>query len=565
MRQLICMVFFLALLCPVAFSQDVLVDSFEDYPSEVDMDAVWQYSKAGGEDGLFVFLNDSNNPPEGSTCLEMLVDMPAKWWYNRIQRDIEDAPLDLTQFQAVSFWFYGDSTVNEGDLVVACFLFDSQNRVLRFNLPTQTVVNSSWQKLTLAIDSFVNEQWDTGYGTDHPDADSADIVDVGFMCVGNVDNVLATLYVDEIRFVGALSSSSVQGTIVEGENPMPDVIVHAIGQSSVEVTRTDENGQYVFPDLVQGRSYRILPQKKGYAFEPGVVSETLLDAEYTFDFTGMPSMYDDLDSTEISDAFDESGLNPDIMYRGVAEWNNPGDERPVIDVTQEKTYIVGFPDAEQVEAFLPAIEPNPLEGASSPRFAVEVGVSYAWDMLVFGQNTNRNYYVEADVYCEIRDDITSGYDRVSLGVRCNASDPANPVLDAAGDTIPYMSSGGYALSYETDYAQVIARKYADSNDTAHAVNRLEGFAEEYGTVNIDESGWHRFRIECVEDTITFIVDGNEIASVTDEENPWGPAALHYRACFPDIPADLQNMHHARFDNLKAGPTQATAVKNWMVK
>ncbi len=559
---IICLISVLA----ISFSnaQELLVDNFESYQSDAELDEVWNYSKAGGEDGLFYFLNSTNFPPEGSQCMELLIDMPAKWWYNKIQRNIENAPLDLTQYHAISFWIYGDSNLPEGDMIGACFLFDSQDRALRFEIPYEYLGESSWQEVTLALDSFVDEQWDSGYGTDNPDADRADIVNAGFMFVGNVDNVFATILVDDIRFVQELESATVQGTVTELDNPMEDVTVMAIGQNTILETQTNESGNYSFTNLLQGRSYRILPVKDGYTFEPGVTVQTLLNPEYTFDFEGVLSIYNDLDTETVQDQFDETGLNPDIIYRTSAPWQNPGNERPVIDVTQDKTYLVGFPDGETAEAVMPAIEPNSLEGAASPGYAVEVGLSYAWDMLIIGQNTNSNYFVEVDAYCELRDELETGFDRVSLGVRCNATDPDEPVLDAAADTVPYYSSGGYALSYESDIGEIIARKYYHSNDTAHVLNRFEGFAEDYASIPITESGWHRLSIACQDETIIFYVDGEEIATVTDSEYQHGPAGLHYRACFPDFAGDLQDMYHARFDNLTAGPSQETAVNTWML-
>ncbi len=561
----------LALLASFAGAQGLFVDSFEDYVAEDELDMVWTYSKAGGPDGLFIYLNRTSAPPEGTTCLEMEIDMPEKWWYNKIQRPIPEEPLNLNQYTAVSFWLYGDPGIPEGAMVAACFLFDSQGRILRFEVPYDYWGQGEWQKVTLALDSFVNEQWDTGYGTDNPDADRTDIVDVGFMVVGNEDGVLGRIFLDDIRFVSATDTSTVSGTILEDETPLSGVTVRAIGPTSITETMTDASGTYSFTELSQGKPYRFVPVKDGYDFVPGFTALTLLDPEYVADFVGTPSIYNDLEAGTITDSFDEGGLNPDIIYRGVAPWNNPGNERPVIDVTQEKFHEVGFPDGEIAEAYLPPIEPNTLDGATSPQYAVEVGLSYSWDMLVIGQNTDADYFVEVDVYCEVRDDLETGYDRVSLGVRCNATDPEMPALDARGDNVPHWSSGGYALSYETDLGEIIARKYAPSNDTAHVLKRMEGFAEDYASVPITEDGWHRFRIECVGDTITFFVDGEEIAEVTDESMdsdyayPYGPAALHYRACYSDSAPDLANMHHARFDNLTAGPTAPTAVQNWMVK
>ena len=249
-----------------------------------------------------------------------------------------------------------------------------------------------------------------------------------------LDNVAGTLYVDDIHFISELPGASVQGSIVEGDTPLSDVTVYAIGETEILQTKTDTSGEYVFETLYQGKPYRLFPMKFGYEFEPGVTSLTPASEEVTtVDFTGALSSYNNLDTTAVADPFDETGLNPDIIYRGVAQWGMSGDERPVIDVTVDKTYEVGFPDAETAEALMPGIEPNPLEGASSPGYAVEIGSSYGYDTLVFGQSFNQDYFVEVDVYCELRDDYQGGYDRVSLGARLNATNPNAPKLDAPGD------------------------------------------------------------------------------------------------------------------------------------
>ncbi|MBN2327952.1 MAG: hypothetical protein JXR73_12425 [Candidatus Omnitrophica bacterium] len=48
-------------------------------------------------------------------------------------------------------------------------------------------------------------------------ADPSDIVDAGFMVVGDVDNVGGTIHVDDIHFISDLPSASVQGVIQEGK------------------------------------------------------------------------------------------------------------------------------------------------------------------------------------------------------------------------------------------------------------------------------------------------------------------------------------------------------------
>ena len=58
-----------ALWAPSAGALDQLVDDFEDYLDDFDLSIEWQYSKAGGPDGLFYFLNDTMNPPDGNYCM----------------------------------------------------------------------------------------------------------------------------------------------------------------------------------------------------------------------------------------------------------------------------------------------------------------------------------------------------------------------------------------------------------------------------------------------------------------------------------------------------------------
>lgn len=552
-----------AAIAPCVSAQDLIVEDFEGYANEAEMDAEWVYNRAGGPEGLFIWLNGDFETPQGNQCLELEIDMPEKWWYNHYKRSIPGAPLDLNEYVAVTFWMHGDPELDGAAMDAVVFLYDGTGRILRFQIPDDQITTGEWQKLILAVDSFSEETWDTGYGTDTPDANWEDIVEVGFMVVGDRDGVSSRLFFDDIRFATELPVSSVQGTVLVDEAPMAGVTVHALGEGSRTEAVTGADGTYAFPELSQGKHFRLVPVLDGYDFDPGAAGVTLLQDAYTIDFAGFPSEHERLDTTEIADPFDEAGLNPAIAYRGVAQWNNPGNERPVIDVRNEMTYETGFPDAEQVVATLPPIGPNPLDGATSPAFAVKIGQSYAWDMLAIGQNTSRDYYVEVDAYCELRPEIASGYDRVSLGARCNAMNPGQPTLDGDGDAV-YWSTGGYALSFETDTGEIAARRYAPSNHTARTQQRLEGFAEEYASVVLDESGWHRLRIECVGDSIAFIVDGGILAEVEDSMYEWGPAGLHYRMAFPDLPAELQLAHHARFDNLKAGPMRETPVENWML-
>ncbi len=547
--------------------ESMVVDAFDGYANNDDLNTVWQFSKAGGPDGLFISIDDQNPSPQGSGCLLMDVDLPEKWWHNTVRKDFEAGALSLSKFAAVEMWFYGDANVTPGQLTFTVFLYDSQGRALRFALPNDYTTNASWQKLTLSLDAFGEEEWDAGYGTDTPDANQNDVVALGLMCVGDDVDQVATFYVDDVQFVSQQAAASITGTITEADQPLAGVMVFAIDQNSVYQTVTDESGAYSFNDLQQGKQYRVGPIAKYYDFDPAAETVTMFGDAYTQDFSAIPSLFNSLEDNAIADQFDPSGLNPEIVYRGSREWGHEeaGDVRPIIDVTQDTFYQVNFPDAAGDETVLYYIEPNTLEGATSPSYALEVGGFFSWDMLAFGQNADANYFVEVDAYCDVRFDAPENmFDRISLAVHCSVFNPDKPSMDALGDSNTYRSSGGYAISFETDSGDIIARKYAPGNSKVHVINRTEGFAEDFARVTLTDSGWHRFRIEYLNGKVSFLVDGAPIAEINDGDYPFGPAGLHYRACYSDALSDMLYMNHARFDNLKAGPTAPTAVLDWML-
>ena len=158
-----------------------------------------------------------------------------------------------------------------------------------FTLPNENVSNASWQKVTLSLSSFANQEWDAGYGTDTPDANPKDINAVGLMVVGNEVNQVGKFYVDDIQFISKTATSTVSGTVKDGANLLADTTVYAIDQSSIRQTVTDKNGVYSFTDLDQGKQYRLIPLKKGYDFSPVAVTLTLQNATYTQDFAAAAS------------------------------------------------------------------------------------------------------------------------------------------------------------------------------------------------------------------------------------------------------------------------------------
>lgn len=557
------------LLLPVFFcltvsAQSLLIDDFESYVDDFDVEDNWVHSRAGGEIGIFPYL-ESSEAPQGSNYLWVDADLLVKWWHNRIKKTFPDGAIDLADYKNVEFMFRGDESVDPANLVFVIYLYDSQNRGVKFSVPG--VNNPNWRKVTLSLDSFSEEEWDDGYGTTTPDADRTDIGALALVVVGDQDNQAGSFGVDTIWLTNEQSALSVAGTISQDNQPVSNVTVLAYDQSSKYQTTTDANGNYAFEDFEQGKQYRLIPVAKDYTFNPAAQTIISFDEAYRQDFAAVVSPYPSLEEVELSDQFDESGVKSAIAYRGARQWRDgeAGDTRPVINVYEESRFMVNFPESEGIETAMPPIEGNTLDGATSPGFALKVGGFYSWDMLAFGQDADSNYFVEADAYCELRDDTPEAmYDQVSLGIHCSLFNPNIVSLDAYGDTNSNGSSGGYALSYESDTGKIIARKFAQANANTYVLNRIENYAEDFANITITQSGWHRFRVEYLNGKITFSVDGDILAEVEDADYPFGPAGLHYRAAYNDVLENMALMHHARFDNLKAGPSASSSIQNWML-
>ncbi|HQH73874.1 MAG TPA: hypothetical protein PK360_17500, partial [bacterium] len=189
----------LVLISTASFAQNLIVDDFEGYADDAALQENWTFTKAGGEDGLFGYLDKTKTPPQGTTCMLMDVNMPAKWWYNTLRKNLAE-PIDLAKYGSLMFQFHGDPNMTPGGITFVAFLFDSQGRALRFALPDEYLPTGAWQKITLNLGSFSQEEWDPGYGTDTPDANPQDITAVGLMVVGNEDNQAAAFYVDDVQF-----------------------------------------------------------------------------------------------------------------------------------------------------------------------------------------------------------------------------------------------------------------------------------------------------------------------------------------------------------------------------
>jgi hypothetical protein len=149
-------------------AQTIVVDNFESYSDDAAVQGNWVFSKAGGPDGVAAYL-EKTGAAEGSQCMSMDVSMPERWWQNKLRKEIAEGPLDLSKYSTVELQFMGDAQATS-DLVFSVFLYDSNNRVLKADIPSSYYTSAAWQKFSVSVNAFVDETWDDGYGSETPDA-----------------------------------------------------------------------------------------------------------------------------------------------------------------------------------------------------------------------------------------------------------------------------------------------------------------------------------------------------------------------------------------------------------
>lgn len=170
-----------------------------------------------------------------------------------------------------------------------------------------------------------------------------------------------------------------------------------------------------------------------------------------------------------------------------------------------------------------------------------------------GDFGDTNYVVEADVYCEYRPAVAAdGYKRYCIFARDSGT-------GGLGLTSSYGPGNCYALTYDSNNGRIRATKY---------VNSVIADYREANQVYMPSTAWRRFRIECVDSTIRYLVDGETIAEVIDSSHPNGYFGIGYHEFF----GNNANIRGTRADNFSAqalvapGPAtdpqpadQATAV------
>ncbi|MBA3241881.1 MAG: carboxypeptidase regulatory-like domain-containing protein, partial [Acidobacteria bacterium] len=110
-----------------------------------------------------------------------------------------------------------------------------------------------------------------------------------------------------VDFTGRLVNHTITGRIVDAQgNGIPDVLVTLSGALSA-VTRTDQQGNFVFNDVPTSGSFNITPEKVGFTFEPRRQNVTGINSDVQFEALGVvqpsptptPDPSDDFSGTQI--------------------------------------------------------------------------------------------------------------------------------------------------------------------------------------------------------------------------------------------------------------------------
>lgn len=163
-----------------------------------------------------------------------------------------------------------------------------------------------------------------------------------------------------------------------------------------------------------------------------------------------------------------------------------------------------------------------------------------------GARQDTDMLVQADVYCDYRpDDAANGFERYGIFARDNGN--------AAFTTNFYQGGNCYMMTFDSNNGRIRAGKTVDGTVTDF-LNAAPRF--------VTASGWHNFRIICIDDLIAYLLDGNLLIAVTDSSLVNGYSGVGYHEQF----SGNNLMRGARIDNFLMDPAPATPimVQSWML-
>jgi hypothetical protein len=241
--------------------------------------------------------------------------------------------------------------------------------------------------------------------------------------------------------------------------------------------------------------------------------------------------------------------------RYINSWGTDGSiESPVVTVTS----AMDNPDRFLVGA-IPAIPANNRPGATGGSTALQVGDNGGFNAIFFGESNDRDYYIEADLFCWNHPGADAADFEVA-GIAARAARDNDTSMTER--TYNVDRAGSYCIFYDYQLREVKAVRWTIGNSFTTVQTRNPASYTQFGsTISNVTEGWHTMKIECKDSTIEFRFDGAVIATVVDSTLFNGRPGLYYRE-FDVVSADERQ---GLFDNLRAGPaTLVSTVSDWSV-
>lgn len=247
------------------------------------------------------------------------------------------------------------------------------------------------------------------------------------------------------------------------------------------------------------------------------------------------------------------------FVRYINTWVKGEVESPILDITQNQ-FNPDRPSTNMANLPIPANTRRPA-GEAGGNTAMLVGDDGGYNAIFFGESNDANYFVEVDMYCMVYTPSNPVLYEMS-GVAVRAGRDNDPTMTDA--TFNVDRAGSYALVYDVHRKTISARKWTTGNTVANIYNRVAGTYTEYGTLAVPESDWYTLKIVANGSTITYFVNGTQIAEETDATFANGRPGLYYReggstATGVEPPGmELQGI----FDRLRSGPAATASVTDW---
>lgn len=130
------------------------------------------------------------------------------------------------------------------------------------------------------------------------------------------------------------------------------------------------------------------------------------------------------------------------------------------------------------------------------------------DVVIVGRPDHRNYFVEADIYFNYQPAL-GGWNRYGIFLRDDGFGGLDQTFEGRGNC--------YAILWDSDDGRLRACRIVDATITDFMA------PPRY----MPASGWHRARIEALENEISYYLDGDLLVKVTDTTFPSGPGGMGY--------------------------------------